>query len=68
MVGGCEREEAGLTRRAGGVRKSWAASEGGSENKSVAARAPANLVQQTRDQLAAAEKEAATRRAQVAAL
>ncbi|MCC7191679.1 MAG: valine--tRNA ligase [Phycisphaeraceae bacterium] len=63
-----DAEKARLTKRLEEVTRSIAALEGRLANKSYADRAPASLVQQTRDQLAAAQKEAETLRAQVAAL
>lgn len=63
-----DAEKARLTKRLEEVTKSVAALQGRLANKSYADRAPANLVQQTRDQLAAAEKEAEALRVQVAAL
>ncbi len=61
-------EKTRLTKRVGELEKSIAAMTGRLSNKSYTDKAPAKLVQETRDQLAAAEKELAAVKAQVAGL
>ena len=57
-----------LTKRLEEVRKSAATLEGRLSNKSYIDRAPANLVQQTREQLASAQREAVAIEQQLASL
>ena len=61
-------EKTRLTKRVGELEKSIAAMTGRLSNKSYTDKAPPKLVQETRDQLAAAEKELAAVKAQVAGL
>ncbi len=58
-------EKGRLTKRLDELTRSVTGLRGRLENKSYIDRAPANLVQQTRDQLAAAEREAETIRVQL---
>ncbi len=63
-----ETEQARLNKRLEEIAKSVAALKGRLSNKSYVDKAPAHLVQQTRDQLADVEKEADALRQQLAAL
>lgn len=63
-----EAERARLRKRLEEVSRNVAALRGRLSNESYLAKAPANLVQQTRDQLAAAEREAADLERQLSAI
>ncbi|MBI1337782.1 MAG: valine--tRNA ligase [Phycisphaera sp.] len=63
-----DEERARLTKRIADVEKSIAALNGRLSNKAYIDKAPAHLVQQTRDQLVSAEKELETLNGQMSAL
>ena len=63
-----EAERDRLTKRLDEVRKNIATLRGRLNNKGYTEKAPAHLVQQTRDQLASAEKEADALQSQIAAI